>query len=195
MKTLPIIAILVIALFLAGCAAEEITTKSDKEYEEESAAKPSTTSKTSTKTSTKTTTTEDEPEEEEKDTVTLKNSDTGKSTTFTKLGDPFRDKDLTEKCNLDFPFECSRYIAKDSIVYITVKNQGYGSIVEDVTLYLDGDVCDPADTEIEPGQNKDFECYIDPDPNYIIADLEIEYYAPAPDLHQTKGGEIVALTE
>ncbi|MFH1064237.1 MAG: membrane lipoprotein lipid attachment site-containing protein [Candidatus Woesearchaeota archaeon] len=97
------------------------------------------------------------------------------SVTFKKLPDYMREKGLTEKCNIDFPFECSEYKAYGGVVYLTLKNQDYNSKFFDITLSLSGESCDPVETKIEPGQNKDFECYVDPDVDHVAGELEIEY--------------------
>ncbi|MBW2971685.1 hypothetical protein KY359_01490 [Candidatus Woesearchaeota archaeon] len=201
MNKMAIIAILVIALFLAGCASQEITVAGEKSGSTSAKSKTTTTSsqeKTGTTTTTSTrTASASEPEEEESTGrgVTIQDTDTGHSATFISQGDPFRDKGLSEKCDLDFPFECARYSATNGIVYITVKNQDYSSKADEVTLYLDGDACDPSDTFIETGQNKYFECYVDPDADYVSGNLEMEYYVPTTKSHRTETGSITVLME
>jgi hypothetical protein len=115
--------------------------------------------------------------------------------TLKKLPDYRRDRGVTEKCNMDYPFECSKYLAKDGIVYLTIKNIGYESKKDHVTLYLDSDECDPADVFIETGSTKEFECYVDANLDYVSGDLEMEYYMPTKDYHDSKSGTLVVMME
>jgi hypothetical protein len=188
MKKLAILAILIVSMFLVGCAYTQIGADADDKEAE----------KTSTKTreiSSKTTTA-DEDEEEEGEELRVKDTSTGETVTLKKIPDYRRDRDVTEKCDMDFPLECVKFLAKDGIEYLTIKNTGYTSKLNQVTLTLNNDECDPVETFIEPGQNKDFECFEDPDENgIVVGNLEIEYYSPIEQKHDSKSGVLVVRME
>ena len=197
MKILTILTILILAVFLTGCAAKEIGVAKEAEAEAkehqrqvEEAAKQT----ESTRQQMEASVDDDEPEKETEG-IKFTTKDGG-STTFNKLEDYRRDRDTIEQCDFDFPFECSDSLAKSGVLYITIKNQDYGSKVNELTLYMDGDMCDPADTFIEPGQNKDFECYPSISKGDLVqSDFEIEYYRPIGKTHLTKTGKVVIMME
>ncbi|MFC1742086.1 hypothetical protein ACFL3V_06125 [Nanoarchaeota archaeon] len=205
MKKLAMISILVIMIFLIGCVpgysqykankakneAEQHLEDVQEEMEKVQAAQEQLNTRTKT-TSTKTTTSDDDDEEEEEDRViAMKDEDTGEGFAMKKLEDTSRDKGTREICDMEYPLECVKYQAVDGIVYLSLKNTGYNSKINEVTLYLNGDECDPVETYIEPGQNKDFECYVDdPDADFASGDMEIDYMIPNPDQYFTKGGEL-----
>jgi hypothetical protein len=209
MKT-ALIAIIVIFMFLAGCAAKEITSAD----ENQPAAKTTTTKTTSTTTKSGTTTTKttatadadtrsntvtsdpsalgresDEPAR----TVT---ADSGEDLTLNKLTDYRRDKAVTEKCDLTYPLGCPKFLAKDGVVYITVKNVGYTSKINDVVVKLDGDECDPVNSYIETGNIKEFECYVSAGSGDVVSGaLEVDYYSPIDQKSFVKTGSIVVMME
>ncbi|MBU2560681.1 MAG: hypothetical protein KKD17_00125 [Nanoarchaeota archaeon] len=197
MNKLAVIAILVIAVFLAGCAANEIGVAGESKESSSEKTTTSTATNTKTATTTKTATKESAPVEEEPEPehISVTESKTGESVTFKKLGDPWRDKEATEKCDMNFPFECSRYSANSGIVYLTIKNQDYSSKADEVTLTLDGETCDPANTFIETGHNKAFECFVDPDVSGVSGSLEIKYYVPTTKSHRIATGSIAVRME
>jgi len=194
-----ILTIFVLAVFLTGCATTEIGVAGEDD-DTEPVRKDSSSSKSSTGTKTDsryTSPSDDDEEDEPEEHITMTESNTGDDVTFKKLGPGFRDKEVNERCDLDYPFECARYTAKDGVIYLAVKNKDYGSIAEEVTLYLDGDACDPMETEIEPGQNIDFECYPDTDTagDLISGKFEIDYYRPIGENHFTKTGSLTVIME
>ena len=195
MKLMMIITILVTAMFLAGCAVEEISMMSDEEYEKQASEEPVQKQTISTKTYTVDTPKEpsEEPEEPE-ERISVKETG-GDTVTLKKLPDYTRDKDISETCVMDYPLECADYLAKDGIIYLTIKNVGYESKLNEVILTLNGDSCDPIDTYIETGHVKEFECYVDPDIDTVSGNLEIEYYSPIQQKHFTKGGKLTVLME
>ncbi len=193
MKILTIITVLILAVFLAGCAAKEISVAKEseaeaKEYQKqvEEVAKQTESTRQQMEESV-----DETPEEH----VTVE-TNTGDSVTFKKLEDYRRDRDLVEHCDFDYPFECSDSLAKSGVIYLTIKNQDFGSKVDDLTMYMDGEVCDPTDTFIEPGQNKEFECYVNTDKGDLVqSSFEIEYYRPIGKQHLTKTGNLVIMME
>lgn len=189
MKKLVIIAILVASMFLIGCAYTQIGfDKEDKENEKES-------TKGKTISSEPFETVEND-EDEEREQLHVKDSSTGETVTLEKIPDYRREREATEKCDMDFPLECVKFLAKDGIEYLTIKNAGYTSKLNQVTLTLNGDECDPVETSIEPGQNKDFECFEDADDNgMVVGNLEIEYYSPIEQKHDSKSGVLVVRME
>jgi uncharacterized lipoprotein NlpE involved in copper resistance len=196
MRKMTILAILIISVFLVGCAEKEITVAKEDATAATKTAATTTASKTATATKTASTATkttassDDTSEEETRDAVVLTDTE-GQATSVQKLTDyNARPKTSTEVCNLESPLECSKYIAQDGIVYITVKNQGYGSKINDVTLYLSGESCDPSGSYIETGQIKEFECYVDPLAKFVSGDLAVKYYSPMEDKSFTKTGKI-----
>jgi hypothetical protein len=194
MRKTAIIAILVISLFLMGCAQQQIKAVSEKEYES-SKSEPAKTTTSTKKTTTETKTYTVESEKEPAQAVTVKESTTGDDVTFKKLDTYERSKELKETCYLAYPIECAKYFAKDGIIYVTLKNVGYGSKINQVTLTFDNEECDPAETYIEPGQNKDFECFVDANADYASGTLEIEYYKPIGKVHESKTGQLAVMME
>lgn len=201
MNKLAVIAILVIMVFLVGCAAKEISVAGESREPASSGGASASDSKTSTATktaaSTKTAANTAAPEEDEETGggIVIKDSSTGQTSTFKSLGDPWRDKEATEHCNLKFPFECSKYLANAGIVYITIKNQDYSSVARELTLTLDGERCDPSDTFIEPGQNKEFQCFVDPGVSGVSGELVINYFVPMTSSHRIAEGSIAVRME
>ncbi len=197
MRKVALFVMLVIAVLLIGCATEEIGVKSEEQYEQEvssSEQRESASASGSSAQEEREYVVEDEDEVEER--ITVKDSGSGDDVTFKKIEDYRRDRDVTEKCDMEYPFECADSLAKDGIIYLTIKNIGYGSKVDEVTLMFDGDECDPVETFIEPGQVKEFECYSDrPAGDVVSGRLEVDYYVPTQKIHQSKGGELVILME
>ena len=197
MKQLSIIAILIMAVLIAGCGVQT-TFKGDegttKDYYMDKAKEIQDIQKGV-----------DLPDEESEDPVddvdepeehrTVSTTD-GDSVTFKKLPDYTRDKTVTETCNLDYPIECPKFIAVNGIEYLTLKNAGYGSKINDVVLKLDGEECDPVGSYIEPGQVKEFECFADPDADGIVrGNLEFEYYSPMESRHFLRTGKLIVRME
>lgn len=191
MKRLAIFAILMVSMFLVGCSYAQIVKMGDEEHEvsaEKNADKES--SKISSEPA------DEDEEDAEREQLHVKDSSTGETVTLEKIPDYRRDKDMSEKCDMDFPLECVKFLAKDGIEYITIKNAGYNSKLNQVTLTLNNDECDPVETYIEPGQNKDFECFEDADDNgMVVGNLEIEYYSPIEQKHDSKSGVLVVRME
>lgn len=188
-----IITILVLSMLLSGCAVKEYADAKEAEKEAEEHQKMLEEAVRQTESTRQQM--EDSVREAPAEQRTVK-TDSGDSVTLEKLDDYRRDRAVTEHCDFDYPFECSDSLAKDGVIYLSVKNQDYGSKVEDLTLYMDGDMCDPADVFIEPGQNKDFECYSDISKGGTVnSNFEIEYYRPIGSQHLTKTGELVIMME
>lgn len=111
---------------------------------------------------------------------------------LTKLGTQYRDKTGSEHCDIDYPFACMSYIASGGRVDITLKYQAYQGMLKEVSLYLDGDECDPSGTQIEPGQKQKFSCYADEEGSQLAGNLEIEYFETLKKATLSKTGSIVA---
>ncbi|MBW2964515.1 hypothetical protein KY363_03575 [Candidatus Woesearchaeota archaeon] len=60
---------------------------------------------------------------------------------------------------------------------------------------LDNDDCDPTGTYIETGNTKEFECYADANADYVSGELEMEYYMPIGQRHDSKTGPLTVLME
>ncbi len=118
--------------------------------------------------------------------------ESGDTVGLQKLGTQYRDKDATERCDLDYPFTCMSYIASEGRVDITIKYMAYDGKLEDVTLFLDGDYCDPDGTDIEPGQKQKFTCYTDEEGSQLRGNLELEYFETLVNLNKQATGSIVA---
>jgi hypothetical protein len=195
MRKLAIITILIISIFLIGCAKTEITTMSDKEYD----SRPASTEKTYTVAEEKTeqgttyTSKEGVDEEDKDDTISVSTKD-GDTVTFKKQDTYERSKEMTEECYLPYPLECADYFAKDGVIYLKIKNAGYQSKLNQVVLTLDNDECDPVETYIETGQLKEFECFSD-EPDFVSGTLEMEYYKPIGKVHEIKTGQLVVMME
>ena len=197
MKKFAIMAVLVLAVFIIGCASQEIGSAGEK-----TATKTTTSGKTTT--TTKTTTSTSSGSEESTDKVItdegahesdIERQVSTSGTTLTKLRTNIREKGATEKCELPYPLECAKYLANDGIVYITIKNQGYTSKMDDVTLTLNGNECDPASTYIETGQVKEFECFEDANVDYVSGPLVMTYHSNIEQRDFTKTGSLVVLME
>jgi hypothetical protein len=202
MNKLAIIAILVIAVFLAGCAANEIGTAEKTTTSKTTSTKTASAKTTSTKTASSSGSEEtDTPSyadpahaTEETGRVTVTESNSGDTTTFRKLGTGERTKTATEKCNMAFPLECSKYFASDGIVYIMLKNQGYTSKLDEFVLTLNGEECDPVNTYIETGQVKEFQCFVTEE-DVISGTLEATYHSNIEQSDFLRTGTIVVLME
>ncbi|NQU78706.1 hypothetical protein HQ545_02965 [Candidatus Woesearchaeota archaeon] len=129
----------------------------------------------------------------EPDTQTVVVKDDDVEIALEKIPDVKRQRTITETCDLEYPFECSRFLAKDGIIYLTIKNQMYDSKVDDVVMTLDGEDCDPTGGYMETGQNKEFECYSDDE--FISAELIMDYYMPTTKTHRTSTGRLNILME
>lgn len=192
MKKVVIIAILVIAVFLVGCAKQEIGVAGEKESTD---APVKTAAQTTAKTAPEEVAKEAAEGETAEEHITVK-TDEGDDVTFKKLPDYRRERDMTEVCDMDYPLKCSKFLAKDGVEYISIKNAGYSSKIDQVVLRLNGEACDPKDSYIEPGQLKEFECYADAeDDGYVRGDFEMEYYAPIGQKDFLKTGSLVVLME
>jgi len=198
MKKIAIISVIVLLIFLAGCASQELSSAEEKT----TTTKTTTAGKTTT--TTKTTTSTSSGSEESTDRVItdegahesdIERQVSTSGTTLTKLRTNIREKSATEKCELPSPLECAKYLANDGIVYITIKNQGYTSKMDDVTLTLNGNDCDPVSTYIETGQVKEFECFEDADADYASGPLVMTYHSNIEQRDFTKTGSIVVLME
>lgn len=196
MKKLAVIAILIVAVLITGCGVQT-TFRGDegmtKDYYMDKAKEIQDIQKGADIQSEESDNEEvvDEPEEHR----TVSTTD-GDSVTFKKLPDYVRNKDVTEKCDLDYPIECPKFIAVDGIEYLTLKNADYSSKINDVVLKLDGEECDPVGSHIEPGQVKEFECFADPDADGIVrGNLEFEYYSPMASRHFFKTGKLIVRME
>ncbi len=121
--------------------------------------------------------------------------DSGEDVGLRKLGTQYRDKDATEKCDIDYPFSCMSYIASEGQVDITIKYLAYAGKLEDVSLYFNGDECDPSGAAIEPGTKQKFTCYADESGSYVSGDLELKYYESLERVHYTKTGSLTAKWE
>jgi hypothetical protein len=119
-------------------------------------------------------------------------TNTGTPVTLQKKEDYVRDRSTTEKCDMAFPLSCVKYLGKDGIVYITIKN-GLVSKVNDFELRMNGESCDPAGAYIEPGDNKEFECYSQD--SVVRGDFEAEYYSVNEQQRVIKEGSIVVVME
>ena len=196
MKKVAIITILVILVFLTGCAYNELSNMA-KEYkknrqEREERAAPV---RDLVAEAPEDVASEEGSEEIVEERLTVETDDS-EDVTFKKLPDYKRDKAETEICDLDYPIECTKFLAKDGIEYITIKNAGYTSKINDVELRLNGEACDPTGSYIEPGQLKEFECYADEGPDgYVRGDFEMEYYSPIEQRSFVKEGTLVVLME
>ena len=212
MKT-ALIAIIVIFMFLAGCAAKEITSADESTPAAKTTTKSTTTTTKAGSTTTKTTTTTTETADSDarSNTVTADPSalgresdepartvtaNSGEAVTLNKLTDYRRDKTATEKCDLSYPLGCPKYLAKDGVVYITVKNVGYTSKINDVVVKLDGEECDPVNSYIETGNIKEFECYVSASSGDVVSGaLEVDYYSPIDQKSFVKTGSVVVMME
>ncbi|MBI5881232.1 hypothetical protein HZB90_03815 [archaeon] len=198
MKNVAIIAILIIVVFLAGCASQELGSAEEKT----TTTKTTTAGKTTT--TTKTTTSTSSGSEESTDKVItdegahesdIERQVSTSGTTLTKLRTNIREKGATEKCELPYPLECVKYLANDGIVYITIKNKGYTSKIDNVVLTLNGNECDPVSTYIETGQVKEFECFEDADADYASGPLVMTYHSNIEQRDFTKTGSLNVLME
>jgi hypothetical protein len=202
MKKISIIAILVIAVFLAGCASQEISSAGEKTATKTTTKTTTTPEKTTTTTKT-TTSAPSGSEEDEGRIITdeghyesdIERQVSASGTTLTKLRTNIREKGATEKCDMPFPLACTDYLANDGIIYITIKNQGYTSKIDNVVLTLSGDECDPVSTYIEPGQIKEFECFEDANVDYVSGPLVMTYHSNIEQRDFTKTGSIVVMME
>lgn len=197
MDKIAIVAVLVLAVFLFGCAAKEIGIADEQQTASKSTStKTASTAKTSDSTQDTATNSYADPAHatEETGRVTVPESDTGDTVTFKKLGTGERTKTATEKCNLESPLECSKYFASNGIVYIMVKNQGYTSKLNDFVLKLNGAECDPVNTYIETGQIKEFQCFVTEE-DVVSGALVATYHSPIEQSDFLKKGTIVVLME
>jgi predicted small lipoprotein YifL len=134
---------------------------------------------------------EDEPEEEPEEEEEVLNIGSGdESLGLVSKGD-YRDKKVNEKCDFDYPFHCAEYLAREGVLYLSLKYEGYPSKIEEVEVYLDGDLCEPDGNDMEPGTRKDFTCYFDPSLSTYSGDFELKYYHKIDRLHKIKSGVIV----
>jgi hypothetical protein len=200
MKKLAIIAILVIAVFLAGCASQEIGSAEEKTTTKSTTSgKTTTTTKTTTSASSGSTgsgdriITDEGHYESDIERQVTPEGDSG--LTLSKLRTTTREKGTTEKCDMPSPLECSKYMANDGVVYITIKNQGYGSKIDNVVLTLNDQECDPSGSYIETGQIKQFECYEDAGVDYVSGPLKMTYYSPMADQDYVRTGSIAVMME
>ncbi len=184
MRKLAIIAILVLAVFIIGCGSEAPAKTASKTTTTAS----KTTTTTAAKTTTQTATAAQEAASEEDDTRSYTDSTTGDTVTFRKVDTYTREKEATEKCDMDFPLECTKYFANSGTVYLTIKNIDYSSKLNEVTLTLNGEDCDPSGSFIEPGQIKQFECYVSSSMDWVTGTLEMTYYNPMKTLREKKTG-------
>ncbi|MBD3268471.1 hypothetical protein GF373_17525 [bacterium] len=193
MKKLTIILLIIATLLISGCGAKEY--REAKAAEKQAEQQLEEMQDTADKMEAQAKDMERIKEEADSETRTVKETTTGDSVTFKKLPDYTRDKGAEEVCDMDYPFECSDYLAKNGIIYLTIKNIGYESKVDEVTLYLNDDSCDPMDTYIETGQIKEFECYVSPNAEFVSGELKVEYYTNIKKLNEERKGELAVLME
>jgi hypothetical protein len=123
-------------------------------------------------------------------------TDDGTPLTLQKSPDYRRTRAGAEKCDLAFPLECSKFLAKDGVVYVTVKNVGYSSKIDEVVLSLDGEDCDPTESYIETGNIKQFDCYTSAKATELVSgSLEISYHSPIEQKNFIKTGSVVVMME
>ena len=89
------------------------------------------------------------------------------------LGD-YRDKKDDEMCNMDYPFQCAEYLAREGIIKLNLKYGGYPSTISDVEVSFAGELCDPVAKFMEAGSITIFTCYADDVP-MITGEVEIKY--------------------
>jgi len=197
MRYASILSLLIVLLLLAGCAAKEITTAGEKTTTTTRTTTSPTKATATETTTTKTTTVAPSTDVETADVpARIAATETGEKMTFQKVQDVTRTKAGTEKCSMPFPLDCPKYLAKDGIVYITIKNAGYTSKIKDVVLTLDGDDCDPVNSYIETGQIKEFECYVSTQSgNYVTGNIEMNYYSTIDQKSFMKTGTINVMME
>jgi hypothetical protein len=129
-------------------------------------------------------------------TVSVKERNTGEVVTFKRIEDTSRQKQQKELCDLNYPLECVDFFSRKGIQYITIKNIGYESKINQVTLRFKGKECDPVDVYIETGQIKEFECYEEAQPGTMVAgDLEVRYYQPTTKENKMKTGTLRVVME
>lgn len=134
--------------------------------------------------------------EEEPDAVSVKERSTGEVVTFKRLDDNVRQKQQKEVCDLNYPLECVGFFSRNGIQYITIKNIGYESKINQVILRFKGKECDPVDVYIETGQIKEFECYEKAQPGTMLSgDLEVRYYQPTTKENKMKTGTLTVMME
>ena len=190
-----IITMLVIGLFLAGCATKEITTPSQQTVQKvQPTVQKTTTYQPATPTASEPASEAAQPSNE----VTVKNTGSvgGDSVTLKKLGKTGRTYGASEKCDIAFPLECPKYYAKDGIVYVTIKNAGYVSKIDKVVFSLKGENCDPVSSYIEPGQIKEFTCYVDTVAgDYVSGNIALNFYSVTEQKDVVKTGTFNVMME
>jgi hypothetical protein len=122
-------------------------------------------------------------------TVTIEGP-SGSTSSFQNMGD-YRDNKMGQKCDMDSPFACSEYVARDGMLSFHLKYNGYPSKIDNVVVQLNDEDCDPIDTYMEPGSVKEFTCYIDAE-DQIVGKIEVSYHDAIARKDVVKTGTIVA---
>jgi len=129
-----------------------------------------------------------ETQDKDKEDKVIRVGDEG--TGLKNLGSSYREKGVTEHCDVDQPFTCMSYVASEGQVDVTLKYSAYQGALKEVTMYMNGDACDPTDSFIEPGDKQKFTCYADEDSDYFSGKFEVDYYETLKRVDMTVSGSV-----